>query len=189
LNTVCASGAAIFKGLEEDNVLAQGYQIVSKGAYYRLQHETGVAQFRYWLSTNKNDYKKMITFFNMQNNNKAVKEGQKLILDKIALNKKLFVPRIAKPFDLEESNEYDTLTDEKLQGFLDNPQHIDLSKHKRHYIYHTDMSKYEPDREVMIRLLTPYKFDHVDFDRHLVKQPAFPITKAIIHFHGGGFVC
>jgi hypothetical protein len=43
LNTVCAGGAAIFKGLEDDNILVQGYQIVSHGAYYRLQHETGVA--------------------------------------------------------------------------------------------------------------------------------------------------
>jgi hypothetical protein len=35
---------------------------------------------------NRDDYKKMITFFNMQKNNKAVKEGEKLLLDKIAIN-------------------------------------------------------------------------------------------------------
>ena len=56
----------------------------------------------------------MITFFNMQNNNKAVKEWNKLLLDKIAINQKLFVPMIAKVFDLDESAQYDDLSDEKI---------------------------------------------------------------------------
>ena len=63
----------------------------------------------------------MITFFNMQNNNKAVKEGNKLLLDKIAINQKLFVPMIAKVFDLDESAQYDDLSDEKFQYYLQNP--------------------------------------------------------------------
>lgn len=37
-----------------------------------------------------------------------------MILDSIAVNQKLFVPMIAKMFDLEESAEYDSLTDDKL---------------------------------------------------------------------------
>lgn len=65
LNSVCAGGAAIFKGLETENILAQGWHITTHATYYRLQHEQAVLQFRFWLCTNKHDYKKMITFFNM----------------------------------------------------------------------------------------------------------------------------
>ena len=56
--------------------------------------------------------------------------------------------------------------------------------------YHTDQEKFKPDREVMMRLLSPYKLDHVDFGSCTLKgKPAVPIKKAIVHFHGGGFVC
>jgi acetyl esterase/lipase len=41
----------------------------------------------------------------------------------------------------------------------------------------------------MIRLLCPYKLGHIDFNSRKVGKPAFGIKKAIIHFHGGGFVC
>jgi hypothetical protein len=73
-------------------------------------------QFRYWLVTNKQDYKKMLMFFNQQNSNKAVKSGQNLLLAKVAVNRKLYVPMLAKVFDLAESAEYDGLTEEKLLG-------------------------------------------------------------------------
>jgi len=43
----------------------------------------------------------MIIFFNMQNNNKAVKEGNKLVLESILINQKIFVPMLATPFDLD----------------------------------------------------------------------------------------
>jgi outer membrane translocation and assembly module TamA len=39
LNTVTSSGAAIFKALEEENILKQGWSITTKGAYYRLNSE------------------------------------------------------------------------------------------------------------------------------------------------------
>jgi hypothetical protein len=73
-------------------------------------------QFRYWLVTNKQDYKKMLMFFNQQNSNKAVKSGQNLLLAKVAVNRKLYVPMLAKVFDLAESAQYDGLTEEKLLG-------------------------------------------------------------------------
>ena len=41
----------------------------------------------------------MITFFNMQNNNKAVKEANKIVLDSIVINQKIFVPMLATPVD------------------------------------------------------------------------------------------
>lgn len=186
LNTVCASGAAIFKALDHDNILAQGWTITSQTAYYRSQPELGVQQFHYWLSTNKHDYKKMITFFNMQNNNRAVKEGQKLILNAIALNQKLFVPMIARELDIREAASYDSLSDETLDALIANPEQLDLDPP---YLYHTNKAQHQPHREVMIRLLSPYKLDHIDFASRKVSAPATQIRKAIIHFHGGGFVC
>ena len=110
----------------------------------------------------------MITFFNMQNNNKAVKEAQKVILPKIAVNQKLFVPMIAKTFDMEESNLYDDLTDEKLDYFLQNPQNIDLTKNHRAYAYHANKNIFEPTKEVMIRLLCPFRLN-IDFSKNTAK--------------------
>jgi hypothetical protein len=66
--------------------MAQGFHISANAAYYRVAKDEGSNQFRFWLSTNKKDYKKMLTFFNMQNNNKAVKEANKVVLDKIKVN-------------------------------------------------------------------------------------------------------
>jgi hypothetical protein len=39
LNTVCASGAAVFRGLESDNILVQGWHIATNAAYYRIKDE------------------------------------------------------------------------------------------------------------------------------------------------------
>lgn len=41
----------------------------------------------------------------------------------------------------------------------------------------------------MVRLLSPFPLDHIDFNTKKVTKPSFPIRKAIIHIHGGGFVC
>lgn len=60
--------------------------MATHGAYYRLLKEEGSAQFRYWISQNKHDVKKMCTFFNLQNDNKLIKEGSKIVLDRIAVN-------------------------------------------------------------------------------------------------------
>lgn len=46
-----------------------------------------------------------------------VKEAEKVILPYIAVNQRLYVPMLAKKFDLEESKLYDDLTDEKFKQF------------------------------------------------------------------------
>jgi hypothetical protein len=56
----------------------------------------------------------MISFFNAQSNNILVKEATKLLLSDIVVNQKLFVPMLAKVFDMQESISYDGLTDERL---------------------------------------------------------------------------
>lgn len=55
----------------------------------------------------------MLFFFNLMNDNKLVKEGAKIILDKIETNIKIYVPMLTPKFTMEESNQYDSMTDEK----------------------------------------------------------------------------
>lgn len=100
MNTICAGGAAVFNSLEHENILMLGLKVATNATYYRIQNEQGVLQFRYWIGANRHDYKKLLTFFNMQNNNTAVKNGEKILLQSIAENRKLFVPMLAKPFTL-----------------------------------------------------------------------------------------
>ena len=86
LNTVTAGGAACFASLEHDDFLMQGWTNMSHLTYYRLMKEEGSAQFRLWIASNRHDYKKMLHFFNLQNNNKVVKQASSIILDKILVN-------------------------------------------------------------------------------------------------------
>ena len=55
----------------------------------------------------------MLKFFNIVNDNKLVKEGVKVILDKIRTNLKIFAPMLTREFTMEESNQFDEMTDEK----------------------------------------------------------------------------
>jgi hypothetical protein len=57
---------------------------------------------------------KLLTFFNLQNDNKLIKESQKIIYDSIAINQVFYVPMIAKVLDMEESQTYDCLDDEQV---------------------------------------------------------------------------
>lgn len=48
---------------------------MKSGAYYGVKDDLGTLNYRYWLSTNKNDYLKIIGLFNMPCRNKMVKEA------------------------------------------------------------------------------------------------------------------
>lgn len=117
MDSIVAGGAAVFRSLEEDTLIKKGWQAATHGAYFRIMKDEGSAQFRYWISQNKNDAKKMCTFFNLQNDNKLVKESSKIILDMISINQIIYVPMISKVFDMEESELYDNLTDEDVIRF------------------------------------------------------------------------
>jgi hypothetical protein len=45
---------------------------------------------------------------------------------------------LAKVLTMEESHSYDSLTNDRLQEILKHPEHINLSKKLRHYMYHTN---------------------------------------------------
>ena len=49
------------------------------------------------------------------NENSLVKEGNKLLLDSIATNMKIFVPMLASRLSLKEQYAYDDLTDDKFE--------------------------------------------------------------------------
>jgi hypothetical protein len=65
MNSIAAAGAAVFRAMEEKTLLKQGWQAATHGAYYRIMDEEGSAQFRYWISQNKHDVDKLLTFFNL----------------------------------------------------------------------------------------------------------------------------
>jgi hypothetical protein len=65
------------------------------------------------VASNTHDYKAMLHFFNLQNDNKFVKEGSKIILDSIHTNLKIYAPMLARKFTLEESHSYDNMTNER----------------------------------------------------------------------------
>ena len=95
---------------------------------------------------------------------------------------------LSKVFDIAESNSYDNMTDDLFDRIRQNPEVLTkLSSRKRYRVYHTNMDHYQPDREVLVRLLSPVELG-VDFETKQVSQPRVPITKCIVHFHGGGFV-
>ena len=58
----------------------------------------------------------MLTFFNLQNDNKLIKESAKITLDSIRVNTKIYVPMLAPRFTLSESNSYDSLTDSRFEA-------------------------------------------------------------------------
>lgn len=86
LDSLVSSGAAVFCALEESNMIKQLWKAATHGAYYRMVDGEGSAQFRYWVSQNKHDVKKLCTFFRLQNDNKLIKEGSKIMLDSIVTN-------------------------------------------------------------------------------------------------------
>jgi len=93
---------------------------------------------------------------------------------------------IAKVFDIDESCQYDNLNNEMFESFSSNPQTIQddpkLSK------CHDNKKIFNPETHVKVRLLCPFKLEF-NFDTPVPQNSSFVIDKAIIHFHGGGFVC
>ena len=119
------------------------------GAYYRIQQDEGSAQFRYWISQNKTESEKMCKFFNLQNDNMFIKEGSKLILDIIAHNQVFYVPMITKIFDMEESIQYDLLTDQEVTKLSQRTESLIVSDTS----FITQKQNFNEQTHVKIRLL------------------------------------
>ena len=98
------SGASIFHSGQLENKFNQGFSFMIHWPLYQLTPEKAVDQFRYWVTTNRHNHELMLTFFNILNDNKLVKEGGKLILDPIATNLKLYLPMLTKELTFAESD-------------------------------------------------------------------------------------
>ena len=85
---------------------------------------------------------------------------------------------LVRDFDMKESNQYNNLTDEKF---------LELTKNRKEKImheinpdYHTDEEEHDSDTQVKIRVLNSKPFSRTSPVKY---------EYAIIHFHGGGFIC
>lgn len=151
---VTAAGVAVFKALESENVVKQGLHAATTGAYFMIFKDEGSAQFRYWMAQNKHDAHKINTFFNMQNDNKLVVQGMKVIRDSISINQVLYVPMIAKVFDMEEAKVYETLTDADVLRL--SKQTPTLSSTVK---YHVNAKQHDPSCQVKVRILYNDRLD------------------------------
>ena len=92
----------------------------------------------------------MLFFFNLLNDNKIVKEGAKIILDRITTNKKIYAPMLTPIFTMQESLSYDDMTDARFE---------EISQQAREQIrtedvaFHTNEVEHDPKTHVKIRLL------------------------------------
>lgn len=92
--------------------------MATSALYYRGKKDQALSQFLYWLATNDSNYQGMLGLYRIPDGNKTYKRSQKASLKPITTNVCLYVPMIAKIFDMEESHRYDNLTDEALTKIL-----------------------------------------------------------------------
>ena len=188
INMITFSAAASLEAMEHHNVIANVATMAKNTIYYHISNEQGDLAYKFWLARNKTDYKKICLFQNTANNNVLVKKGASMMLGSFPTNQVIYVPQVAKEFTLEESAKYDGLTEEGLQEILSSNGEAPLDKRARYYMYHTREDFHVPSKEVMIRILAPYEL-RVDFKTGELRGEAMEIENAIVHFHGGGFVC
>lgn len=188
MNNIVASGSSAWKMMEEEGLLAKGWVAATHGAYYRLMEQEGSAQFRYWLSENKHDTKKILSFFNFQNTNKLAAESHKIALPSIKTNQIIYVPMLVKTFDLAEAETYDKLNNKRFFGTRSNSEKVEAQGTK----FHTNASLFDSSTHVKVRLLydtsMAVSFKDGSINRAKLRESRGS-GKIIIHFHGGGFMC
>ena len=99
---------------------------------------------------------------------------------------------LSKIFDMEEANSYDNLTNEKLCEIRKKPEVLDFSN--KDVKFHYRKNNYDQNTQVRIRFLhdqtSPVNFRDGAIQEMKDKyKQTIKIEKAIIHFHGGGFIC
>ena len=95
---------------------------------------------------------------------------------------------IARKFTLEEAASYHNLTEERFEEMRAKPEQIDFSSQDPSF--HTSKPDYDELTHVKVRLLhyekLPINWNSRRIDPNKKKTK---VDKAIIHFHGGGFIC
>jgi len=92
---------------------------------------------------------------------------------------------LADPLTLEESKLYDGLDDYEAMDMLNRPPG-EIKQHDTKF--HTKEVLYNPTLQVKLRILCSKKL-RVDFKKNKVDYILPQIENAVVHFHGGGFVC
>ena len=108
-------------------------------------------------------------------------------IDGIRTKQIFFVPMLARRLTLAESNTFDNLTEDHFNELQANPEQIDFQN--QDVKFHISKTDHDETMHVKIRLLYRHQVP-VNFKTRKViqKKPLKAIDKAIIHFHGGGFV-
>ena len=91
-----------------------------------MAKQEGSLQFRYWTSAQKQDFEKLLAFYNIMCHSKNVKRGMTISIDGIRTKQIFFVPMLARRLTLDESNTFDNLTEEDFNELQANPEQIDL---------------------------------------------------------------
>ena len=152
MDRIMAGGASVLKSTEEKNKLKRGLSLVSHSAIYNMQPHQASDQFRYWVSSNQHNHKDMLKFFNIVNENKLVKQGNKLLLDRIETNMRIYVPMLTPKLNMQEQYNYDDMTDEKFQSLIDSGTKEVLNA-EIDSKFHTTEADFNPSTHVKIRLL------------------------------------
>lgn len=150
MNQVMVGGASVFKSHEENNSFMKGLSLMSNSVHYQFQPESASEQFRYWVATNQHQHEIMLVFFNLLNDNKIVKEGAKIILDRIYTNMKIYVPMLTPKFTMEESLSYDNMTDARFEELSQTRQEEVRTEGVQ---FHGNESTHDAKTHVKIRLL------------------------------------
>lgn len=92
----------------------------------------------------------MLFFFNLLNDNKIVKEGAKIILDRITTNMKIYAPMLTQKFTIEESLSYDSLDSARFEKLVAGRRE---RVREDHVEFHTAEAEHNASTHVKIRLL------------------------------------
>ncbi len=85
----------------------------------------------------------MLTLIRIPDVSKRYKKANKAGLVEIKTNKVIYVPMIAKVFDMEESRKYDNLTNEKLDNILAEQKIECFDQSSNALLYHTLKEKHD----------------------------------------------
>ena len=155
MNQVATGGATMITSLQSnDSTFQKGLSILSKGAFYQFNKDQAREQFQYAMNTMRGNHKAILGFFTLEDQ-EYVKMAKERTLDSIKTSTSFYVPMIVKPFDLEEANSYDKLTNEKVREILDKKR-VDggevVDKMRLHEV-HTNKYNYDEKSQVKIRLI------------------------------------
>ena len=100
-----------------------------------------------------------------------------MIIDSIETKRILFLPMLAKRVTLDEVASYESMSEASIENLRSNPEQLNFDA--MDIEYHCDKEIFNENTHVKVRLLY-----HGDLNQNKQEK----IDKAIIHFHGGGFV-